>query len=423
MESPTPALSASVPAYDLRVSIQDTDPEIWRRLLVPETITVPELHRVLQTAFGWENRHLFGIRCVDRLGQARDIIGPDHAAEETGAEPASGVVLFELLDAQQAGPSTLEYEYDFGDSWTHVVEVMGPAELPAATVRCVGGASRGPVEDAGGTSGYARLIKALADPSHGEHQELADWYKFATGQDAGTFEPDAFDAAALNSRLDELAQRLWPEPPTDAEIDAVIRPVQWLLTQAGPDGLQLTQDGYLKPAVVSEAVRALGWSYRWPGAANRESQTLPVLLLRQQLQAWKLLRKSKGRLVLTPAGRKMRDGGRPLWDYLALAIAFPADQSTSVATRIVIHWLLEGTTPTSDRRKRVIADTLTAAGLRMEGGEPVPLDAAQDLYVDVRWTLDCLQLKVPEQKFSEEPALTDGGRKFLLQVQGLLEGV
>ena len=419
---PVTSLPASVPAYDLRVSIQDTEPEIWRRLLVPETITVPELHRVLQTAFGWENRHLFGIRCVDRLGQARDIIGPDDAAAETGAEPASGVVLFELLDAQRTGPSPLEYEYDFGDSWTHLVEVMGPAELPTGVVRCVGGSHRGPVEDAGGTSGYARLIEALADPSHEDHQELADWYEFATGQDAGTFKPDAFDAAALNSRLDGLAKSLWPVPPTDGEIDAVVRPVQWLLTHAGSDGLQLTQDGYLKPAVVSEAVRALGWSYRWPGAANRESQTLPVLRLRQQLQAWKLLRKSKGRLVLSPAGRKMRDGGRPLWDYLAQAVSSPADKSAAVAARIVVHWLLEGSTPSWDRRPRIIADTLTAAGFRMKGGQPVPLDAARDLHQEVRWTLDCLQLKVSEQSFTEEPALTDGGRKFLLQVERILEG-
>ncbi|HSO90564.1 MAG TPA: hypothetical protein VLR70_05390, partial [Arthrobacter sp.] len=99
--------ATTVPAYDLRVSIQDTEPLIWRRHLVPETITVPELHRVLQTAFGWENRHLYGIRCVDRLGQPRVIIGPDDAAEEMGDEPASSVVLFELLDAQQAGPGTL----------------------------------------------------------------------------------------------------------------------------------------------------------------------------------------------------------------------------------------------------------------------------------------------------------------------------
>ena len=423
MESPAPALPASVPAFDLRVSIKDTEPEIWRRLLVPETITVQELHRVLQTAFGWENRHLFGIRCVDRLGQPRVIIGPDDAAEEMGDEPASGVVLFDLLDAQQAGPSTVEYEYDFGDAWTHTVEVMGPAQLPAAAVRCIGGANRGPVEDSGGTYGYARLIEALADPSDQEHQELSDWYKFATGQDAGTFEPGAFDGAALNSRLDGLAQRLWPEPPTDQEIEAVIRPVQWLLNRAGSDGLQLTQDGYLKPAVVSAAVRELGWSYRWPGAANRESQTLPVLLLRQQLQAWKMLRKSKGRLVLSPAGRKMHDGGRPLWDHLAEAVAFPADKATAVATRMAIHWLLEGSMPSWDQRQRIIADTLTAAGFRMTGGAPVPLDAAQDLDREVRRALDCLQLKVPERTFSDAPVLTDGGRKFLLQVQGLLDGV
>lgn len=79
-----------------------------------------------------------------------------------------------------------------------------------------------------------------------------------------------------------------------------------------------------------------------------------------------------GRLVLTPAGRKMRDGGRPLWDYLAQAVAFPADKSTSVATRIVIRWLLEGTTPSWDRRPRIIADTLTAAGFRMRAASRCP---------------------------------------------------
>ena len=420
MESTT-ALPAPVPAYDLRISIQDTDPEIWRRLLVPETITVPELHRVLQAAFGWEDRHLFGFRCVDRHGQPRVIIGPDGAAEEMGDEPASGVVLFELLDAQQAGPSTLEYEYDFGDAWTHTFEVMGPAELPAGAVRCIGGANRGPVEDSGGPYGYVRLIEALADPSHEEHTELADWYQFATGEDAGTFAPAAFDVAALNSRLDGLVKRLWPAPPTDEEIDAVVRPAQWLLDRAGADGLQLTQDGYLKPAVVSEAVRDLGWAYRWPGAANRESQTLPVLMLRQQLQAWKLLRKSKGKLVLSPTGRKMRDGGRPLWDYLAERVASPADQATAVVTRMVVRWLLEGSTPTWELRRRIIADTLTVAGFRMEGGKPVPQDAAGGLYSDVRWMLDCLELKVSERTFLEMPALTDGGRKFLLDVERTLD--
>jgi hypothetical protein len=413
----------TVPAYDLRVSIQDAEPEIWRRLLVPETITIPELHRVLQTAFGWENRHMYGIRCADRHGQPRVIIGPDDAAEDIDAEPASGVVLFELLDAQQTGPANLEYEYDFGDSWTHTFEVMGPAELPAGALRCVDGANRGPVEDSGGPYGYARVIEVLADPGHAEHKDVSSWYKFATGQDAGTFDPHAFDLPALNRRLDELAKRLWPEPPTEEEIDAVVRPVQWLLSHVPPDGLELTQDGYLKPAFVAETFHALGWEDRWIGKANREVQTPPILRLRQQLQAWKLLRKSKGRLVLSPAGRKTYDGGRQLWDYLADAVAFPPEKSTAVVTPIVVQWLLDGTTPPWDERNRSIADALRVEGFRLKDGMPIPLDLAQDLYLQVHWALDCLQLTERERRFSREAALTDGGRKFLLQVQSLLSAV
>ncbi|WP_326967140.1 plasmid pRiA4b ORF-3 family protein [Arthrobacter sp. CG_A4] len=418
--SPPPSIAplpSAVPAYDLRVSIQATEPAIWRRLLVPETITVPELHQVLQAAFGWDNRHLYGIRGVDRLGQSRMVIGPDAAAEDTDDEPASGVVLSELLDAQRDGPAALEYEYDFGDAWTHTFDVIGPAELPAGTLRCVDGANRGPVEDSGGPYGYVRLIAALADPADKDHQELSGWYTFATGQDAGTFDPRAFDPDALNDRLDGLAQRLWPEPPTRQEIDAVVRPVHWLLNQVPLDGLQLTQDGYLKPAVVSRAVRELGWEYRWPGTANREVQTPPVLRLRQQLQAWKLVRKLNGRLLLTPKGRTMHDGGRQLWDYLAGAVASPTEKATAVVTDSVVQWLVHGTTPPWDRRGPAIADALHAAGFRMKAGEPVPQDMADELYRQVRWTLDCVQLTVPDRDFSEARTLTDGGRKFLLQAQ------
>lgn len=408
--------SSTVPAYDLRISIRDTEPEIWRRLLVPETVTVFELHHIIQAAFGWEDRHLFGIRCTDRRGSARVIIGPDSAAEEMDDEPASGVVLADLLDPGRTGAADFEYEYDFGDAWTHDVVVMGAAELRRDSSRCSAGANRGPVEDSGGPHGYARLVEALGDPSDGDHDELADWYTFATGEDAKAFEPFAFDVDALNARLEALAKRLWPEPPTGAEIDAVVRPVLWMLEQAGADGLPLTSEGYLKPAVVNQAVHDLGWAYRWPGKANRESQTLPVLTLRKQTQAWKLLRKSKGRLIPTPAGRKLRDGGRPLWDYLADAVARPSEEATAMVTQMVVNWLLEGSTPSWMDLGQIIADTMNAAGFRVGEGS-VPPEEARELYREMRWLLDSLQLKVPQRAFLDGAELTDGGRKFLLQVQ------
>jgi hypothetical protein len=412
--------AGTVPAYDLRIRIQDSEPEIWRRLQVPETITVPELHKAIQVAFGWENRHLYGITCVDRNGRQRTIIGPDEAAEDTDAEPASGVVLFELLDAEITGPATLEYEYDFGDSWTHEFEVLGTATVPEGAMICVDGANRGPVEDSGGPHGFTHLIEVLGDPRHTEHEELSAWYKSVTGDDAGTFEPYSVDRTAINTQLEALGKSLWPEPPTDDEIAAVVRPVQWLLSQVATDGLELTKDGYLKPAVVRQTMDELGWEYRWPGKANREAQTFPVLHLRQQLQDWKLLRKLKGRLILAPAGRKMHDGGRPLWDFLADRVAFPAEEALKMVTAMTVQWLVDGSTPSWEKRERIIADTLQVSGFRMTSGSFIPLDVARDLYREVHWTLECLELTVPEPGWSKEPALTDGGRKFLLQVQSLL---
>lgn len=410
----------AVPAFDLRISIEGTEPEIWRRLQFPETITVPEFHRALQAAFGWENRHLYGIRCTDLRGEGRIVIGPDEAVEDSYAEPASGVALVELLDAHGTGPADFQYEYDFGDAWTHTVELMGPAELPKKALHCTGGANRGPVEDSGGSHGYRRIIEVLGDPGHPEYEDTAGWYKFATGQDATTFAPTVFDASALNARLDELALQLWPEPPTDGEIDAVVHAVHWFLSQVPADGLPLTQDGYLKPAFVRETFDALGLADRWPGKANREVQTRPVLQLREQLQAWKLLRKSKGRLLLSPAGRKMSDGGQPLWDYLANAVGNPPEEATATVNGLLVQWLLDGTTPRWDERARIIADTLNVEGFRTRTGAPIPLDLGRDMYLRSRWTLECLQLTVPSGRFTDPPVLTDGGRKFLLQLHGLL---
>ena len=44
--------------WQLRIELLDTQPLVWRRLLVPADITLPKLDRVIQTALGWTNSHL-----------------------------------------------------------------------------------------------------------------------------------------------------------------------------------------------------------------------------------------------------------------------------------------------------------------------------------------------------------------------------
>ena len=45
-------------AVQLRISLMEHTPTIWRRLLVPGEITLAKLHMVFQAAMGWEDYHL-----------------------------------------------------------------------------------------------------------------------------------------------------------------------------------------------------------------------------------------------------------------------------------------------------------------------------------------------------------------------------
>ncbi|UVJ40589.1 plasmid pRiA4b ORF-3 family protein [Arthrobacter sp. CJ23] len=410
----------TVPALDLRISIEGSTPEIWRRLIVPESATIADFHQAIQKAFGWQDYHLYGVRASDRKGQPRVIVGTEEAADELGAEAAAGVVLSELIDPSDAGAAKLEYEYDFGDSWIHEIAVLGPAELPPGSIQCVDGAMRGPVEDSGGIGGYADLLSKLNDPEYGDHDGAAEWLEGMTGEPAADFDPAAFSLEAINTQLVQLARRLWPGPVSAEDMHAVLKPVQWFLDEASPDGLELTKDGYVKPAIVKAAMTALGWDEAWMGTGRQEIHTRPMLALREQLQEWKLLRKFKGRLVLTPSGRKVAKDPQALWDYLADRVAHPLSDADKLVTRMAVHWLVEGLELSYDTRERVIHDALNRAGFRMPGGGAVPMEAGWDLYFDVRRSLDALELK--DARWAPNAKTTDAGLKFLLDVQRRLEG-
>jgi hypothetical protein len=54
----------------LRVTLGDIDPPIWRRLLIPDRLTLHQLHRVLQLVFGWQDYHLYAFEVGDRRFEA-----------------------------------------------------------------------------------------------------------------------------------------------------------------------------------------------------------------------------------------------------------------------------------------------------------------------------------------------------------------
>ncbi|WP_434616044.1 plasmid pRiA4b ORF-3 family protein [Arthrobacter sp. A5] len=419
---------------ELRISLDGIAPPIWRSIRVPESIELAELHRVIQLAFGWEDRHLHQFTAgIDPDTQR--ILSDEETSREIGVESETGVKLTAVLEtvagstgtdatsaAAAAGrPATLAYEYDFGDSWDHTVALTGRCLIQPGQITCSGGERRGPVEDSGGISGYTHLSEVLADPRHPEYEDLADWYAGAASMpgtlDAESFDPEAFDIDAVNARLARFALLRSAGPPTETELAAVVRPIHWLLQRAGTDGLELTAAGYLKPAVVRAAVSELGWQERCYGTINREDQAIPVLALRENCVRWKLLRKTKGRLVLTPAARKMADDDAALWAHVAERLALPGSNAADLVHRVVVGWLLEGTMPEWNVIAAVLADILNNSMFRMPGGAPVEELDAMGLYRDLRWSLGCLDIREPEEKFGKQGPLTLAGIKFLLDVR------
>ncbi len=58
--------------FRLKVTLDDVEPKVLRRIEVPADIKLDRLHLVLQAALGWTNSHLFEIRARDTgLGHAQ----------------------------------------------------------------------------------------------------------------------------------------------------------------------------------------------------------------------------------------------------------------------------------------------------------------------------------------------------------------
>jgi Plasmid pRiA4b ORF-3-like protein len=52
------SLVAPLALYQLQLTLAEIRPPIWRRLLVPNDITLRWLHNIIQEVGGWENYHL-----------------------------------------------------------------------------------------------------------------------------------------------------------------------------------------------------------------------------------------------------------------------------------------------------------------------------------------------------------------------------
>lgn len=188
----------SATVFQIKVTLRGIRPPIWRRLRVPSTLTLGQLHQALQIAMGWTNSHMHQF-CVGR--QYFGVPDPD----DLWNAPTISERKIRLDQIAQA-TARFTYEYDFGDGWTHdiLIERAEPAVDAASDRICTDGRRACPPEDCGGPHGYADFVEAVSNPKHPEHDERLEWI-------GDEWQPEAFDIDLVNKELRPLAARWRPK--------------------------------------------------------------------------------------------------------------------------------------------------------------------------------------------------------------------
>jgi len=155
----------------LQLSIGGTD--TWRRIIVPEYCALGELHRIIQTVFGWSNTEAFKFNAESDLDPKTTI----KELEET---------------------NTVELLYEYGTKWNVRVIILSRQDTPGRKpVRCVAGAGAAPPEFIQGPIKYRRLLYALESGNDAERQ--------GARQEVGPdFVPGEFDLEECNKLLGSI---------------------------------------------------------------------------------------------------------------------------------------------------------------------------------------------------------------------------
>lgn len=182
--------------YEFEVSLCDAPSRTWRRfLLAKRGATFADLHDAIQAACGWLDCHLHLFETEPR-GKVLAGSSPLDDAFGEAVSDSSEVELSGYFTPR--GEKKCVYEYDFGDSWLHEVELRRLIPLEESfTRRLVAGRRAFPPEDCGGIPGYLRIstVVLLGEDPWGENPaELKAWI--------GDWHPEAFSLEESKARFD-----------------------------------------------------------------------------------------------------------------------------------------------------------------------------------------------------------------------------
>ena len=180
----------------LKVSLNSTNPLIWRQIQLHKDYTFFELHHIIQICMGWKNYHMFEFNLEGyRIGT----IYEDDKFDGYGSDSLLDCMKTKLCDVISEVGDEIKYVYDFGDWWEHTLVIENFLDGDNQTVYpiCIAGEMACPPEDCGSISGFYQNLEILKDKKHPEYKETKIWMPRG-------FDPNKFNVEKVNKQLDKL---------------------------------------------------------------------------------------------------------------------------------------------------------------------------------------------------------------------------
>lgn len=196
-------------SYIIKIELEESNPLIWRRVIMPAGATYKRLHDVIQNVTNFQGGypslgyHLYEFdltkenRIVTNCEEAYlehqhykknlkyyeerlKSLKPEMLQFERNHQERlkidvrkpTGLKINDYLEKYQE----IRYNYDFGDYWWFTIkleEIVEDYYFGYPTL--LDGAETAPPEDVGGIHGYYNFLDAYRDPEHPDHEDLRCW--------------------------------------------------------------------------------------------------------------------------------------------------------------------------------------------------------------------------------------------------------
>lgn len=198
-------------SYIVKIELEESEPLIWRRVIMPAGATYRRLHDLIQNVTNFRggyphegyHNYEFDLTKDQKIvtGHKESYLEHQHykknkAAYEERLKSVPPEMLefekrrLERLKIEVRKPTGLKideylekygeirYAYDFGDGWRFTIkleEIVDDYYFGYPTL--LDGEETSPPEDVGGIHGFYEFLKVYRDEKHPEHQQMKMWAK------------------------------------------------------------------------------------------------------------------------------------------------------------------------------------------------------------------------------------------------------